>query len=104
MIEANIKNKKRLCFLLKNGEANKIVIPVDYLQPVDFSRLKEMESKGGELMRTMRDTTLSNGVNALDQYKDIICVVPNEEPAKEETKEEASPAPKRRGRPKSTEK
>ena len=37
-----------------------------------------MESEGGELMRVMRDTTLDNGMNALDMYKHILRTVPIE--------------------------
>jgi len=66
--------RKRLVFVLKDDVAATIVIPVDVLSPVDYKRLKEMEAKGGELMKTMRDTKLDNGRNALELYKNLIVV------------------------------
>lgn len=71
MQEFVIKGQRKICFLVKKGTVKDIVIPVDGLAPIDYKRLYEMEKRGGELMRVMRDTTLDNGVNALVMYKDM---------------------------------
>jgi hypothetical protein len=80
MIERTINGKRKLCYLLKKGEKNDIVIPFDSLADVDVRRLHDMEAQGGELMRVMRDTKLDNGNNALLQYRDLIQTVPVEQP------------------------
>lgn len=110
MIEVEIKGKRKLCFLVKKGEVNDIVIPLDSLVGIDYKRLSEMESQGGDLMKTMRETTLSNGKNALVQYQTILITVPKkvekEEPKVEATTDEkvekitTEPTKRGRGRPK----
>jgi hypothetical protein len=76
MIEKTINGKRKLCYLLRKGEKNDIVIPFDSLADVDIRRFHDMEAQGGELMRVMRDTKLDNGNNALYQYQDLIISVP----------------------------
>jgi hypothetical protein len=76
MIQIKIGNKDRLCFLVKDGEVNRIVIPIDNLGPIDYQRISKLEAKGGELMRAMRDETLDNGINALVQYQHLLVTVP----------------------------
>ncbi len=76
MKEFVIKGKTKLCFLLKEGELNDIVVTYDSLAPIDLKRFFEMEKQGGDLMRVMRDTTLDNGVNALKMYEDLLVPVP----------------------------
>jgi hypothetical protein len=78
MKEFVIKGKTKLCFVLKEGELNDIVVTYDSLAPIDLKRFYEMESQGGDLMRVMRDTTLDNGVNALKMYEDLLVPVPVE--------------------------
>lgn len=109
MIEVEMKGKRRLCFLVKQGEAANVVIPIESLTRIDYERINAMESKGGELMRTMRETTLDNGMNALVQYQNLLMVIekPKSTKAKDEAKEEkaetsvveVSPV-RKRGRPK----
>lgn len=104
MIERTINGKRKLCYLLKKGEKNDIVIPFDSLADIDVKRMHEMDSQGGELMRVMRDTKLDNGNNALAQYKDLIRSVPVKQAAA--TAEpapggaDAAPSKRGRGRPK----
>ena len=76
MIEVEIDGLKRYCFLVKRGEVNNIVIPLDALLHVDYKRLQEMEAQGGELMKALRDTKLDNGLNALMVYQHLFKVVP----------------------------
>ena len=104
-----VRGRDRLCFVLSKGDVNHIVIPVDALAPIDYQRIKAMESKGGHLMQIMRDTTVDNGRNALELYDSIIEYVPNPD-AKKEVKEkevlvekttkstEQTSEPKKRGR------
>jgi len=94
MIEREINGKKRLCFLVKKGEASDIVIPIEYLQKIDYKRLSEMEAQGGELMRTMRDTELDNGANALVTYQNLLVAVQNVNPvaAAKETPQPRAPS------------
>ena len=87
MKEYTINDKKRICFLVKKGEANDIVIDQEALQNIDLKRMYEMEAQGGELMRVMRDTTLDNGVNALVMYKDLFKIVPVERTKKDVSNE-----------------
>lgn len=90
MQEVMIKGKKKLAFVVTDGEAAKVVIPVDYLTPVDYRRLSQMEAKGGELMSVMRETRVDdNGVNALVLYQNLLVTVEKEPEVKSETKAEA---------------
>lgn len=82
MQEVEINGRKRLCFLVTEGDSAKIVIPVDILAPIDYQRLRSLEARGGELMSVMRDTRLDNGMNALVQYQNLLVVVPKEKPVK----------------------
>jgi hypothetical protein len=107
MIERTINGKRKLCYLLKKGEMNDIVIPYDALADVDVRRMHDMEAQGGELMRVMRDTTLENGANALSQYQDLIITVQVDQPkaavaagVQEESVAPATQAKRGRGRPK----
>jgi len=89
-----INGKDRGCFVVKKGEVCDIVIPIDSLAYVDMRRLHKMESKGDELMRTMRETTLDNGKNALKLYADILIDVRHPEPTHEPTPQESLAAAK----------
>ena len=107
MIERTINGKRKLCYLLKKGEMNDIVIPYDSLADIDVKRMHDMEAQGGELMRVMRDTVLDNGANALAQYKDLIRTVPvapapqqEAAPAAQQESAPAAPTKRGRGRPK----
>ena len=82
MQEVVIKGKKRLCFVLATGETNTIVIQYDGLTGIDYKRLVEIESRGGNMLKNMRDTICDNGVNALKMYKGMIVVVPKPQEAK----------------------
>lgn len=75
MKEMAIDGRKRLVFVLKEDVGATIVIPIDVLSPVDYKRLKEAEAQGGEMLKTLRDTQLDNGRNALALYKNLITVV-----------------------------
>ena len=101
--EYDVKGKKQLSFVVKEGPANDVIIPLSYLQPVDYQRLVKMEEAGGELMKVLRDTKLDNGKEAIVQYQDLFVVVEKER--KEEISVTASATdtttPRRgRGRPK----
>jgi len=78
MIEKLVNGKKKLCFLVKNGDVADIVIPVDSLIGTDYKRFQNMEAQGGEMMRVMRDTTLDNGLNALVTYQDLLVIIPKD--------------------------
>lgn len=101
-----INGKPELCFLIKDGEAAKIVIPVQSLAAVDYRRLTAIEAKGGEMMAQMRDTRLDNGMNALTQYQSLLVTVkkdapkPKAEPKAEsdDSDEEEAPKPKAKRR------
>lgn len=67
----------RRCFVLKEGPAATIAIPLRKLMAVDFRRLKTIEAQGGEMLKTMRDWKLDNGRNALKQYEPLIEVIHN---------------------------
>lgn len=100
MVEKEVKGTMRLCFMVKQGEANDVVIPIDYLQGIDYKRISEIEAKGGELMKAMRETSLDNGRNALDQYKDLLCVVKKESKVpSEKGTTDVAPVKRGRGRP-----
>lgn len=92
MIEVEIEGKRKLCFLIRKGEKNYIVIPIDGMLSIDYKRISDMESQGGDLMRVMRDTTLDNGKNALSLYQDTFKVVPikKPQPAKQQIQETVS--------------
>lgn len=110
MQEYTINGKKKICYVVKKGDVNDVVIAQESLQWVDMKRIEQMEAQGGELMRVMRDTVLDNGTNALSLYKDLLRVVPNpravvKESSSDGEKEESSSettttsaAPKKRGR------
>ena len=70
--EYNVKGENQLCFIVKEGEVNDIVLPIKYLQPIDYQRLVKMEEVGGELMKVMRDNKLENGNNALIQFQHLL--------------------------------
>jgi hypothetical protein len=76
VIETGAKPVRKLCFLVKKGEVNDIVITLDSLLGIDYTRLVDMEKQGGELMKVMRETTLPNGKNALIQYQSLMVTVP----------------------------
>lgn len=91
MIEVEIKGKRELCFLVKRGEVNDIVIPLKDIIAVDYKRLADMENEGGELMKTMRETTLDNGKNALVQYQHLLVTVQKEQPKPVQVEKPAEP-------------
>lgn len=109
MIELKVNGQTKHAFLLQKGDENLIVIMLEHLARPDYLRLLEAEKKGGpDMMRAMRDTMASNGVNLLNLYKDLITVIPTHQPKKpevptEERKitilEEDAPVKKKRGRP-----
>lgn len=76
MKEFDIKGKRKLCFVVKSGALNDIVVPYESLATIDLKRFMDMEKQGGDLMRVMRDTTLDNGVNALIMYEGLLQTVP----------------------------
>jgi len=90
MIEVEVKGKREICFLVKKGEANDIVIPLRSLAAIDYQRLVKMEEEGGELMKTMRETVLDNGTNALVQFQHLLVTV-NKEPKPEAKVEDTKP-------------
>ena len=108
MVEVEYNGKKVLSFLVRRGDKNLIIIPIDGLLPIDYRRLSNLEAQGGEMMRVMRDTILENGKNALAMYEPLFKIVPIKEksvdvPAegKQVLMEEGKDAVKRgRGRPK----
>ena len=73
--EFTVKGKRQLSFVVKEGVAADIVIPLDYLQPIDYRRLVKMEEAGGELMKVMRDTKLDNGKDAIIQFQELFVTV-----------------------------
>lgn len=104
MKNVKINGKERLSFIVKDGDAALIVIPIDILAPVDYKRMAALEAKGGEMMRIMRDEMLDNGMNCLTQYQHLLIVVPKDnKPAVSATAETVAamnaekPAPKKRG-------
>lgn len=99
MQEVVIRGKRKLCFVLADGDVNKLVIPYDTLAPIDYKRLIEMESKGGNMLKTMRDTVCDNGVNALKMYKGMIVVVPKDKPVVNQGAQAAQPDAPVRKRP-----
>lgn len=107
MKQYKINGKDRLCYVVTKGKAADIVIPYDNLAPVDNRRISEMESEGGELMRTMRETIIEdNGVNALVMYQNVFVEVKHEVKKEVAVDGVAEPEPvvpvvvkKRRGRP-----
>ena len=78
MKEFVIKGKRKLCFVVKHGALNDIVVTYESLANIDLKRFMDMEKQGGDLMRVMRDTTLDNGVNALIMYEGLLQTVPVE--------------------------
>ena len=103
MKNVKINGKDRLAFIVKDGAAATIVIPIDILAPIDYQRLIVLEAKGGELMRAMKDENMGNGMNCLTQYQSLLIVVPKVQPVTEQaavtkdTLSEVKPAQKKRG-------
>lgn len=62
-------------FVLKETEDSIVYIPLTHLGLIDYKRLIDIESQGGEMLTAMRKTTLDNGRNALQQYDDVIQVL-----------------------------
>lgn len=111
MVEVEYNSKRILSFLIKRGDKNLIVIPIEGLLPVDYRRLSDIEAQGGEMMRVMRDTILDNGKNALAMYEPLFKIVAIKEkevplPPEgrevliENGKEVSAPVKRGRGRPK----
>jgi hypothetical protein len=110
MVEVEYNGKKVLSFLVRRGDVNLIIIPIDGLLPVDYRRLSNLEAQGGEMMRVMRDTTLDNGKNALAMYEPLFKIVPIKEKSVDapaegkqilmEEGKDAAPVKRGRGRPK----
>ena len=71
MKEYFVNNEQQLCFVVKEGDAVDIVLPMKYLANVDYRRVVGMEERGGELMKVMRETSLENGNNALVQFQTL---------------------------------
>lgn len=104
----SIDGHTRKAFVLKDGDAATVVIPLYKLDKIDYQRLLKLSKQAGsgEMMKVMRDAKLDNGQNALAAFSPVIVVVPKakkpevkpearqSETKTEETKEAA---PKRRG-------
>lgn len=75
MKNIKIDGRTQRVFVLKETEDSLVYIPVKALFLVDYERFRDMEEKGGELLKTMMNTTLDNGRNALVQYDNIIQVL-----------------------------
>lgn len=108
MKEYFVNNEQQLCFVVKEGDVNDIVLPMKYLAVTDYRRVIEMEEKGGELMKVMRETNLDNGNNALVQFQTLFVTFKNPKSVVTAASEEEAAAlalenesmPKRgRGRP-----
>lgn len=81
-----INGKPETCFLLKEGDAAYIVIPVGKLDRIDYTRLKEIEDMDGEMLYNMSQKTDDNGMNLLDMYSTYIETI--HKPKNVETKDE----------------
>lgn len=117
--EKKSKYRSVRTFVLKDGTHAMIHIPVEkVMNAIDYKRLKNIEAKGGEMLTKMRDTTLSNGMNALSLYDELIEIYdkPEEQLSKNDTQaqqqaqpvqtettevvqESAQPQKRKRGRP-----
>lgn len=75
MKDVRIDGKLQRVFVLKEKEDRIVYIPVKALHRKDYERLKDIEQRGGEMMKEMHKTTLDNGRNALELYDNIIQVV-----------------------------
>lgn len=104
MQEVTVHGKKRVCFVVMDGEVNKLVIPIDYLAPIDYKRLVDIESKAGNMLKNMKETVLDNGSSALEVYHRLIQVVPKKVVPKQQELGVAPQAPKKRGRKSNAEK
>jgi hypothetical protein len=71
-----IDNKLQRVFVLRENKNRMIYIPVKSLHRVDYERMKEIEAKktSDDLLTVMGDVKLSNGINALVQFDNLICV------------------------------
>lgn len=72
----NVNGKMKQCFVISEGETNMIVIPIDRITAVDYKRLVELERKGGNMLKLMRDTRMSNGILAIEVYHRLFVTVP----------------------------
>lgn len=61
-------------FVLKETEDSIVYIPVKSLFRVDYEILNDLESRGGELLKTLANEKLPNGRNGLVQYDNLIQV------------------------------
>lgn len=75
MKNIRISGKMKKVFVLRENEGNLVYIPLDSIQRVDYDRLLDIESRGGDMLNEMRKTKLDNGMNALAVYDDIIQVM-----------------------------
>lgn len=71
-------------FVLKETDESLVYIPLSSIQRVDYTRLLEIEKRGGDMLNEMRKTKLDNGINALTQYDDVIQVM-HYKPSKKDT-------------------
>lgn len=107
MIEMTLNGERKLVFVVNDGEAAMVVLPIEKLSKVDLKRIYAMDQKQEKLLDVMRETVLDNGANALGMYNGLFEVVPKEKPKKEEVpvqtltegEGEVPEKPKRRGRP-----
>lgn len=78
----------RRCFILKEGEAATIAIPIRKLMRTDYMRLKNIEAQGGEMLKVMRDYKLDNGRFALKQYEPLFEIVHKPRKERKHTEEQ----------------
>lgn len=84
MKDIRIDGKFQRVFVLKEEKDRIVYIPIKALHRVDYDRLVEIENKAknkNDLLDNLKETTLSNGRNALVQFDSIIQVA-NVDPQK----------------------
>jgi len=82
--DIRIDGKFQRVFVLKEEDNRIVYIPVKALHRVDYDRLVDIENKAkdkNDLLDNLKETTLSNGRNALVQFDSIIQVA-NVDPEK----------------------
>lgn len=74
MKDIRINGKLQRVFVLTESDSRYVYIPLKHLTRVDYTRLLDIENKGGDMLTEMKKTKLDNGRNALAQYDSIIQV------------------------------
>lgn len=77
MKDFNIDGKATRVFVLAETENRVVYIPVKNLHRVDYDRMTELESnpENKDLLKAMSRSTLSNGMNCLTQFENIIQIM-----------------------------